>query len=54
MEVSVSRQGLAAYGQAMAALRPQLENLRGGFTEREFREALPFLRALRTWLAESG
>ena len=53
-QVSVSRQGLAAYGQAMAALRPQLENLRGGFTEREFREALPFLRALRTWLAESG
>ena len=52
-QVSVSPQGLAAYGQTMTALRPQLETLRGGFTEREFRDVLPFLSALRTWLEES-
>lgn len=44
--------GRGAYGQAMAALRPKMENLRDGFTSKEFREALPFLRALRTWLSE--
>jgi DNA-binding MarR family transcriptional regulator len=44
--------GRGAYGQAMAALRPKMENLRDGFTAKEFREALPFLRALRTWLSE--
>ncbi|MBS0331547.1 MAG: winged helix-turn-helix transcriptional regulator [Proteobacteria bacterium] len=44
--------GRAAYGQAMAALRPKMESLRDGFTPKEFREALPFLRALRTWLSE--
>lgn len=44
--------GRGAYTQAMAALRPKMENLRDGFTAKEFREALPFLRALRTWLSE--
>lgn len=44
--------GRSAYGQAMAALRPKMENLREGFTAKEFREALPFLRALRSWLSE--
>ena len=44
--------GRTAYGQAMAALRPKMESLRDGFTSKEFREALPFLRALRTWLSE--
>jgi hypothetical protein len=29
-----------------------VEKLREGFTQREFREALPFLRALRVWMAE--
>ena len=44
--------GRKAYGQAMVAIRPKMESLRDGFTSKEFREALPFLRALRTWLGE--
>jgi DNA-binding MarR family transcriptional regulator len=44
--------GRACYAQAMGALRPKMESLRDGFTAKEFREALPFLRALRTWLGE--
>ena len=45
--------GLEAYGRAMAAIRPKVEKLREGFTEKEFREALPFLRALRAWMSEA-
>jgi DNA-binding MarR family transcriptional regulator len=45
--------GRQAYGQAMANIRPQIDKLRDGFTTREFQEALPFLRALRSWLSES-
>jgi DNA-binding MarR family transcriptional regulator len=45
-------EGRRAYAQALAAIRPNMEHLRDGFTQREFREALPFLRALRRWLAE--
>lgn len=44
--------GRQAYAQAMANIRPQIDRLRGGFTTREFREALPFLKALRAWLSE--
>lgn len=44
--------GRAAYAQAMAAIRPQIDQLRDGFTAKEFREALPFLRALRAWLSD--
>ncbi|MEW5687092.1 MAG: MarR family transcriptional regulator [Pseudomonadota bacterium] len=44
--------GAEAYNRAMAAIRPKVEKLREGFTEKEFREALPFLRALRVWMAE--
>jgi DNA-binding MarR family transcriptional regulator len=44
--------GRQAYAQSMAAIRPKMESLRDGFTPKEFREALPFLRALRTWLGE--
>ena len=36
----------------MAAIRPRMESLRDGFTQKEFREVLPFLKALRTWLGE--
>lgn len=50
--VWLTPEGRGAYSQAMGSLRPQLESLRDGFTQREFREALPFLRALRTWLGE--
>ena len=44
--------GRQAYLQAMANIRPQIEQLREGFTAREFQDALPFLRALRAWLSE--
>ena len=50
--VWLTASGRTAYGQAMGALRPKMESLRDGFTPKEFREALPFLRALRTWLSE--
>jgi DNA-binding MarR family transcriptional regulator len=44
--------GRQAYAQCMAAIRPKMEDLRDGFTQKEFREVLPFLKALRTWLGE--
>ena len=46
--------GRQAYGQTMAAIRPKLEGLRDGFTQKEFREALPFLKALRVWLGDKA
>jgi DNA-binding MarR family transcriptional regulator len=45
-------EGRIAYGQSMASIRPKMEDLRDGFTQKEFRDALPFLKALRTWLGE--
>jgi DNA-binding MarR family transcriptional regulator len=45
-------EGKQAYVQSMVALRPRMESLRDGFTPKEFREVLPFLKALRTWLGE--
>jgi DNA-binding MarR family transcriptional regulator len=50
--VRLTAGGAEAHDRAMAAIRPKVEKLREGFTEREFREVLPFLRALRTWMAE--
>lgn len=49
----LTAEGRAVYTQTQAAIRPKLDGLRGGFTAKEFREALPFLRALRTWLSEN-
>jgi DNA-binding MarR family transcriptional regulator len=48
----LSPEGRHAYAQSMAAIRPKMESLRDGFTKREFREVLPFLKALRVWLCE--
>lgn len=48
----LTSEGRQAYGQSMAAIRPRMDRLRDGFTQKEFREALPFLKALRTWLGE--
>ena len=45
-------EGRQAYAQSMVAIRPKMEDLRDGFTQKEFREVLPFLKALRTWLGE--
>ena len=51
--IALTADGRRAYAQALAAIRPKTERLREGFTPREFREALPFLRALRTFLSET-
>jgi len=48
----LTAEGRKSYTQALSAIRPNMEHLRDGFTQREFREALPFLRALRRFLAE--
>lgn len=45
----LTSEGRQAYGQSMMAIRPKMEDLRDGFTQKEFREVLPFLKALRTW-----
>jgi DNA-binding MarR family transcriptional regulator len=50
--VSLTAAGLAAHDAALIALRPMTESLREAFTEAEFEAALPFLKALRTWLDE--
>ena len=52
--VRLTADGREAYGRSMAAIRPKVEKLRDGFTQKEFREALPFLRALRVWMSEIG
>lgn len=49
----LTQAGRDAYRQSMVAMRPRIAGLRGGFTQQEFRDALPFLRALRSWLAET-
>jgi len=51
--VSITAEGLAIYDQCLATLRPMTESLREAFTDQEFQDALPFLNALRTWLAET-
>lgn len=50
--VRMSTAGRDAYNRSMAAIRPKMEKLREAFTQKEFREALPFLRALRVWMTE--
>lgn len=52
--VRLTAEGREAYGRSMAAIRPKMEKLRDAFTSKEFREALPFLRALRAWMTEQG
>jgi DNA-binding MarR family transcriptional regulator len=48
----LTAEGRQTYAKALVAIRPNMEHLRDGFTQKEFTEALPFLRALRRWLAE--
>jgi DNA-binding MarR family transcriptional regulator len=50
--VRLTPEGREAYARSMAAIRPKVEKLRDGFTQKEFREVLPFLRALRVWMTE--
>lgn len=51
--VAMTPAGRQAYQRAMAAIKPRMSSLREGFTQKEFREALPFLRALRAWMEDT-
>jgi hypothetical protein len=51
-QVWATEEGKEAYVAAVAAIKPKMERLREAFTLEEFREALPFLKALQTWFAE--
>jgi DNA-binding MarR family transcriptional regulator len=51
--VVMTPHGQQLYRDCLAAIRPKIGNLREGFTAAEFRDALPFLRALRVWLTET-
>jgi len=50
--VRVTRQGMIAYNTAVSALRGRNDAVRAAFTDNEFREALPFLKALRAFLED--
>lgn len=50
--VRLTRAGMDAYTGVLKGMKPKTDALREGFTDAEFREALPFLRALRTFLEE--
>jgi DNA-binding MarR family transcriptional regulator len=52
--VRMTAEGREAYNRSMAAIRPKMEKLREGFTQKEFREVLPFLRALREWMTDQA
>jgi DNA-binding MarR family transcriptional regulator len=51
--VRVTHAGRRTHEQALVSMRPLHESLRSAFTDAEFVAALPFLRALRTWLDET-
>src|SRR5262249_13790629 len=51
-QVWLTAAGRKAYVEAVTRLKPKMERLREGFTLEEFREALPFLKALRAWFEE--
>ena len=51
---TLTAKGRQAYQQAMAAVKPRMASLREGFTQKEFREVLPFLRALRAWMEDTA
>jgi DNA-binding MarR family transcriptional regulator len=50
--VWITPQGREIYVNAVGAIRPKMEKLREAFTMDEFRDALPFLRALQSWFAQ--
>jgi len=52
--VRVTQAGLAAAGQVFKSLRHETGALRDAFTDQEFRDALPFLKAMRTFLMDLG
>lgn len=50
--VWITPAGSEIYVEAVGAIRPKMEKLREAFTMDEFRDALPFLKALQTWFAQ--
>lgn len=51
--VSITDAGREVWETCVGNLRPMMESLREAFTADEFQSVLPFLNALRSWLAES-
>lgn len=51
--IVITAGGREAWERSVFALRPMMESLRDAFTVGEFQDALPFLNALRAWLAET-
>ena len=51
--VSITEKGLEAYGDALAALRPLLKDMRDGVGEETFQQAGEPLLPLRDWLREN-
>lgn len=50
--VTITRAGLESAGGVMKDMKAKTEALREGFTDGEFRAVTPFLKALRSFLAE--
>jgi DNA-binding MarR family transcriptional regulator len=50
--IRVTRTGIETANALFKAMKAQTEKLRDGFTDNEFRQALPFLKALGAFLAE--
>lgn len=50
--VRMTRTGMEAYGGVQRNMKTKVEALREGFTDNEFKVAIPFLRALHTFMAE--
>lgn len=50
--VRMTKAGGEVYHRMLKGMKWKMEALREGFTEKEFRQALPFLRNLRAFLAE--
>lgn len=48
--VTISKQGILAHRQAIQAITPQMSKLMTRFDEAQFRDALPFLTSLRSYL----
>jgi len=52
-KVVITPAGMSAWEASVKGLRPMMDSLREAFTATEFQDALPFLNALRGWLAEA-
>ena len=48
--VKLTRAGLDLHSAILKLIKPNTDALRDGFTESEFRDALPFLKALRCFM----